>query len=217
MNEIIVIGGGGHAKVVISLLNKIGGYKVLGYLDSHDNGPLLGVQYLGSDTLLKGIKNKNKECLAAIGIGSVNLTDKREKIFNQLQALSYSCPSIISPSAIVNEDVIVGEGSVIADGVVINTGSRIGKCSIINTTSSIDHDCQIGDFVHIAPGVILSGGVTIGSRCFMSVGSTVIQYKTITENCLIGAGATVIEDCLEQGVYFGTPARKKAHEKVTIK
>lgn len=204
MKEIIVIGGGGHAKVVISILKKLKGYKVVGYTDLKDRGIILGEEYIGTDenTINCDIS------LAAIGIGITNKIKKREKIINSYLGKGFSFPAIISPDAIVNEDVYIGTGTVVMDGAVINSGTKIDNYSIINTKSSIDHDCKIGNYVHIAPGAILCGGVQVGSNSLIGAGSTVIQYKTIAENCIIGAGSVITKDCLESGTYVGIPARR---------
>lgn len=209
MEKIVVIGGGGHAKVVIGILKRIRSFKILGYVDPRDNGEILGVPYLGADSVLAQIRKKYPKCSVAIGVGSVSVSEQREKIYNKIRLLGFKMPAVISPEAIVNENVSVGEGTVIVDGAVVNPGTTIGQCTIINTNSSVDHDSIIGDFVHIAPGVTVSGGVKVGKNSFLSVGSSVIQYKTIGANCMIGAGATVVKDCLEAGTYLGTPARLK--------
>lgn len=204
MDEIIVIGGGGHAKVVISILKKIGKYKIIGYADIKNQGPILGIEHIGTD---EDINNYNVS-MAAIGIGVLENFKIRYKIINNYIKKGFTFPSILSPDAIVNEEVSIGEGTVLMDGVVINSGTSIGNFSIINTRSSIDHDCKIGDFVHIAPGVTLSGGVQIGSNSLIGIGSTVIQYKTIAENCIIGAGTVITKDCLESGKYAGIPMKR---------
>jgi len=204
MDEIIIIGGGGHSKVVISILKKIGRYKIIGYTDIKDKGPILGVKYIGNDE----DATQFNVFTAAIGIGILDNFKIRYGVINNYIKAGFNFPSIISPYAIINEEVFIGEGTVVMDGVIINSGTRIGNFSIINTGSSIDHDCKIGDFVHIAPGVTLSGGVQVGDNSLIGIGSTIIQYKTIAENCIIGAGTVVIRDCLESGKYVGMPMRR---------
>jgi UDP-perosamine 4-acetyltransferase len=216
MEEIIVIGGGGHAKVLISLLGKLGTYAVLGYTDNVRGEAVLAAKYLGEDGELGEIKKKHPRAAAAIGFGGVEISEERARMKARLEALGYVLPAIVSPHAVVNEGVEIGKGTVVFDGVIIQTGTRIGECAILNTACSIDHDCVIGDFVHIAPGVTLSGGVKVGRNCIVGAGATVIQYRTVGADCLIGAGATVIEDCLEPGVYVGTPARRKQTEPYAI-
>ena len=208
MEKIVIIGGGGHAKSIIAVIKKIGVYKILGYVDVEDHGKILGVSYLGNDDKLKNIKKKHSCHYAALGVGAVNISDKRQKVVDRLISLGLKFPTIISPTAIINEDVKIGKGTIIHDGVVINSGTRIGMYTIVNNASCIEHDCRIGNFVHIASGAILSGGVVIGDNSLIGAGSTIVQYKTIGKDCLVAAGAVVVGDCLESGTYKGIPAKK---------
>ncbi|RMH72105.1 MAG: acetyltransferase [Gemmatimonadetes bacterium] len=206
MPRILVIGGGGHAKVVISLLNKIREYQVVGYVDTVNHGVILGVPYLGTDDVLPGQFARGTN-LATLGIGQLKTAELRRRLRDKAIKIGYVFPAVISPTAIINEDVHIGAGTVVMDGVVVNSGSRIGCFSIVNTRSSIDHDCQVGNFVHVAPGVTLSGGVTIEDDCLIGTGATVIQYKKICSGCVVGAGSVVTTDLLCAGTYLGIPAR----------
>lgn len=207
MDKIIVIGGGGHAKVAISIMRKLNCYNIIGYVDNIDKGNILETAYLGTDDILAVLIKKQNVDKAVIGVGSMLDNSIRHTLCKKLRNLGYSFPRIISPDAAINEDVLIGEGTLLMDSVVINAGTRIGSFSILNTNSSVDHDCIIGDFVHIAPGATLCGGVKIGNNAFVGAGATIIQYKSIGENCIIGAGAVVVKDCLESGKYVGIPAR----------
>lgn len=209
MEKIIIVGGGGHAKVLISIIKEIPKFNILGYVDMADKGRVLGAKYLGNDSKLAEIKRKHPNISAVIGIGSTGISEKRREIAQKLGLLKFSLPVIISPTAVVKESVRLGEGAVVLDGAVINVDATIGKCAIINSKVCIDHDCEIGDFVHVAPGATLCGGVAVRDNSFVGAGSTVIQYKTIGRDCLIAAGATVVKDCKAPGVYIGTPSRLK--------
>jgi len=208
MDKIIVIGGGGHAKVIISILKKLRAYEILGYVEKDNKGAILGVPYIGDDQELKKIIETKKATLAVLGVGHITDYTRRVELYQQMTALGYTFPKIVSPHAIINDEVEIGDGTVVMDGVVVNSGARIGKGCIVNTRSSVDHDCEIGDFVHLAPGAILSGGVHVGSYTFIGAHATVINYKKIAEKCIIGAGAVVVRDCLESGTYVGVPARR---------
>jgi sugar O-acyltransferase (sialic acid O-acetyltransferase NeuD family) len=205
---IVVVGGGGHAKVLISVLKKGGSFELIGYTDMRDCGKLLGVPYLGSDAVLAKMIAATPGCCAAVGVGKVRLNENRMDLFHRLGVLGFRLPVIISPHAVVNEEVSIGEGTVVLDGVVINTGARIGRASILNTNSTVEHDCVIGDNVHLAPGADISGGVCIGSNCIIGTGASVVQYVGICGGCLIGAGAVVPRDIHEPGTYVGNPARR---------
>ena len=208
MEKIVIIGGGGHAKVVASMIKKLGTFEILGYTDSETRGPLLGMAYLGKDEVLPRLKKDHPQLSAVLGIGYLGNVDLRERLVEKLRGLEFTMPAIISPHAVINEEVQIGEGTVVMDGVVINSGTHIGRYAIINTRASVDHDCVVGDFTHLAPGVTLSGGVKVGAYSLIGVGASVVQYKTIGDHCIIGAGAAVTKDCLGPGTYVGVPAKK---------
>lgn len=207
MEKIIVIGGGGHAKVLISVIRKSLQFELAGYSDLNDQGEILGVQYLGNDDKLieifsKGIVN------AAVGIGQINVTQKRFNVVKNMKDIGLSFPPIISKDAIVNEDVRIGEGTQIFDGAVINGGTRIGKFSIVNTNATVEHDCKIGNFCHVATNAVLCGGAEVDDFSMIGSNAVIVQYKKITSNCMVGAGAVVTKDILKEGVFVGNPTRK---------
>jgi len=208
LNNIVIIGGGGHAKVLISIIKKNNDFIITGYTDNNDCGELLGIKYLGDDAILSELIKSNECSNAVLGVGQINLNNKRPFIIDSVKKLGYKFPAIVSKNSIINEDVIVGEGTVSFDGVVINSGSKIGKFSILNTGVIIDHDCEIGDYTHIATGATLSGGVKLKGNSMIGAGATIIQYKEIIDNCMIGAGAVVTTDLREPGMYAGIPARR---------
>ena len=204
---IVVIGGGGHAKVVISILRKQYD-SILGYTDLKDNGVLMGVPYLGSDRELVALAGGTRKFSAVLAVGQVGPGQPRYEIWTRLQSLSLAFPLIVSPDAVVNEEVSGGEGAVVMDGVVINTGATIGCGAIVNTNSTIEHDVVLEDWVHVAPGATISGGVTVGRFSMIGAGATVIEGIKIASGCMVGAGATVVNDLTELGVYVGSPARR---------
>jgi len=209
MDKIVVIGGGGHAKVVISLLKKKLDYKICGYTDVVDKGSILDVPCLGDDSVLGDLLEHDEVSNVVIGIGDTGNASLRMSLIEKALRTGFSFPAIISPQAVVNEDVTFGEGTVVMDGVVVNSGTKIGRFAIINTHSSIDHDCVICDFVHIGPGATLCGGVTVGYNSLIGAGAVITQYRNISECCTIGAGAVVTSDCLQDGVYVGMKAQRK--------
>lgn len=204
--KIVVVGGGGHAKVIISILKKIHSYEIVGYTDLYDNGALLGIPYLGNDNQLQTIFN-NGVHRAAIGLGQINSSQHRNKLVSLLNQIGFHIPPLISPHAIINEEVSIGEGTVVMDGAVINSGTTIGDYCIINTRSSIDHDSFIGNYTHIAPGATLSGGVKLGENILIGTGANIIQNISVADNVLISAGSSVQKDIAHPGIYRGVPAK----------
>lgn len=190
--DIILIGGGGHCKVVIDAIRKSGDFNVYGILDPNITAgeTILGVKVLGADNIIPGLSAKGIK-YAFISIGSIGDCSKRKKIDAMLKKAGLKLPAIVHPGAIVAEGARFEEGTFIAAGSVIGPDVKIGRNVIINTLSSVDHDCIIGDFVHIAPGVTLSGGVNIGDETHVGTGANVTQYLIIGQRCMIGAGQTI--------------------------
>jgi sugar O-acyltransferase (sialic acid O-acetyltransferase NeuD family) len=208
MINLVLLGGGGHAKSVLTVVKKLGQYRVAGYVDSEDRGQLLGVPYLGNDDDLKGLVSRYSLHGAVIGIGNTTLSRVRPALMQFLGTLPLECPAICSPAAVINEEVRLGKGTVVLDGAVVNIGTTIGDCCIINTQSTVEHDCILGDNIHVAPGALLSGGVSIGNNTLVGAGSIVIQGVRICKDCVIGAGAVVVRDINEPGTYLGVPAER---------
>lgn len=202
--RIIIIGGGGHAKVVIDAIKNAGRFAVCGIVDPglRKGDTVSGVKVLGGDKELTAIYARGVRS-AFIGVGSIGDCGVRKNIRERLKKAGFKSPSVIHPKAIVASDVEIGDGTFIAPGVVINPGAVIGENAIINTSSSIDHDCVVGDFVHVAPGVTVSGGVEIGDDTHIGTGASVTQYVKIGKRCVIGAGVLVRKDLPDGSRFFG--------------
>jgi sugar O-acyltransferase (sialic acid O-acetyltransferase NeuD family) len=209
--SVVVLGGGGHGRVILSLLKKNPVFTILGYTDPVDRGSLLGAVWLGDDRQIAQITD-GQTVVGVLGIGSIQAADvqRRRGLFDYLQLLKIGMPPIVSPSAVVNEGIDQGNGLVAMDGVIVQTGTILGDAVILNTRCSIDHDCRIGEFTHIAPGATVCGNVEIGSGCLIGAGSVICPGRRIADGCMVGAGAVITRDCMEAGTYVGIPARKIA-------
>lgn len=205
--KIVLIGGGGHCKVVISILKKLDSFEISGIVDNYKAGSLIsGIKIIGTDNDLRDIY-KSGIHNALITVGSIKDNTKRYRLFNMAKEIGYKFPVIISPEAIVDESVKIDEGTVIMPGSIINVDTSIGKNCIINTGTIIEHDCKIGDHCHIAPGVHISGAVNIGESSFIGIGATIIQGIKIGKNVTIGAGSLVIKDISNDVIAVGNPAK----------
>ncbi|MCO5141918.1 MAG: acetyltransferase [Oligoflexia bacterium] len=203
----IVLGAGGHAKVLIDLMKK-SNLEIEGVLDldvSKRGSNILGVPILGDEENLK--KRGPKTVFLVNGLGSIKNTEPREKLFKKYFDLGFDFPNIVHPSAVVAEDVSFGFGVQIMAGVVVQSGTCLGNNVILNTRVSIDHDCNIADHVHIAPGCVLSGDISVGLGSHIGVGATIIQGVSVGSNALIGAGAVVLKNIKDKEVVVGVPAR----------
>lgn len=189
--DVIVLGAGGHARVVIDGLRRAG-FSVIGVcapeLEAGQTGPL-GVPALGNDSVLAGI-NRDTHLLAN-GIGSTGKTETRQRIFDTNSSHGWRFVTLLHPTAVVGADCELGEGAQIMAGAVLQCGVRVGRNAIVNTSASVDHDCRLGDHVHVAPGAILSGTVTVGARSHLGAGAVVIQGISIGEDVIVSAGAIV--------------------------
>jgi len=205
---VIVVGGGGHAKVLIEAL-RLAGVEILGITEADPEKHaqvVSGVKLLGDDSV---IANYGAEQILLVNaIGSINLPKDRTALFDKLKARGYSFATVIHPSAVIAVDVSLAEGSQVMAGAVIQPGSRVGRNSIVNTRVGVDHDCEVAEHVHLSPGVTLSGGVHIGSGTHIGAGATVIQGVTIGSNCLVAAGAVVVGDIPDGVTVRGVPAKE---------
>lgn len=206
MSEVYLVGGGGHAKIVISLLNQLD-YKVAGIFD--DNSKLeqvLEVKVIGDiESLFQLLSVSVKPIHLVMAIGN---NQHRKNIISQLEGENIFWETIVHPSAIVDVTVAIGVGTVVCAGAIIQAEAKIGRHNIINTAATVDHDCVLSDFIHIAPGVNLAGNVQIQEGTFMGVGSSVIPQVSIGPWSVIGSGATVVEDLEGFATYIGLPAKK---------
>jgi sugar O-acyltransferase (sialic acid O-acetyltransferase NeuD family) len=207
--EIVVIGGGGHAKVLTSVLKKAG-WTVLGYTDSHDHGPLLATAHLGADDMLPRLLAEHPGLLAAMGVGKIDASSARLALQRKMEELGLRFPVVVSPHAVINEEVTLGHGTAAFDGACVNSGTKTGCCCILTTNCVVEHDCRLGDNVHVAPGATVSGGVTIGDHCMIGAGAAVIQGANICAGTLVGMGSVVLGDITIPGRYVGNPVRKIA-------
>ena len=203
MKELVIIGAGGHGRVIADIAQKLGVYKTISFLDDGDAKETMGLPIIGRSSDVEKYTN-TADIFVAIGNSAV-----RGEFIERLLAIGANVPTLIHPSAIIGACVEIGAGTAIMAGTVINPCSKLGKGCIVNTSSSIDHDCMIGDYAHIAVGAHLAGAVSVGKKTWIGAGATVRNNVDICSNCMIGAGAVVIKDITESGTYIGVPAKKK--------
>jgi sugar O-acyltransferase (sialic acid O-acetyltransferase NeuD family) len=189
---VIVLGTGGHARVLIDAL-LLSPVNLLGTTDTnHQNQSLLGVPYLGGDEVIE--KYSSNEICLVNGIGSISQPYLRRTIFKKFKNLGYRFINVIHPSSIIATDVKLGEGVQVMAGAIIQSGSEIGDNSIINTRTSVDHDCRIGQHIHLAPGAILCGNVCIEDLGHVGAGAIILQSIRVGAQVLVDAGTLVKSD-----------------------
>ena len=196
MTELLIIGAGGHGKVVADTAEACG-YSNIAFFDQSwpehtENGRW---KIIGKPT------RSDMTMFCAVG-----KNDIRARIF-EVYHLN-NIPFLIHPSAIISPTVKVGHGALVVAGSIVNADTSIGRGTILNTACSVDHDCMIGDFVHISPGAHLAGGVHVGDGAWIGIGAVVREGVRIGKNVIVAAGAAVVRD-IEDGVRVGgVPARE---------
>ncbi len=206
MNKpIILIGNGGHASVLTEILLEEK-RKIIGFTSPQNEKNRYCIPYIGEDHEIFQF-NRN-EIELVLGVGSVNNSMLRQKLYNYFKDRGYIFTNVIHPHSIVSPSVQIGEGVQIMAGSIIQTSTMLADNIIVNTGAKVDHDCKIESHVHIAPGVVISGGVTVKEGTHIGTGSTIIQGITIGMNCLVGAGAVVTKNVRENVKVIGVPAKE---------
>lgn len=201
--EVIIIGAGGHSKVIADIILKSND-NVIGFLD---DGKEIGTQILlnykviGKIDYINEINDNEISYIIAIGNNEI-----RKQIYERYPNLSYY--TAIHPNAVIANDVKIGKGTAIMANSVINTSAKIGEFCIINTGTILEHDNEIGNFVHISPGATLSGTVKVSELVHIGTGSKIKNNININRKCTIGVGTVIVKDINAEGVYVGIPARK---------
>ena len=209
MRDLFIVGNGGHAKVVIDILEERGDYNILGII-TENKGDEIGIgdyQILGNDNVLQELFNNGVK-FAAIGIGGYKDNSLRKRIYENLKKIGFQVISAIHPTASISRTVLMGEGNVVFSGAVINPYVRLGNNIVVATGSTIDHDSVIKDHSFISAGVTVGAETKIEEEALLALGSKVISGVTICKGALIGAGALITGNISEPGTYFGMPAKR---------
>lgn len=209
MNNIILLGAGGHCNSIIDSLISQNIYNPIGILDNskHIGYKVGDIKVIGTDMDLKYYRSKGI-VYAFICVGSIGNVSVRKKIYKKLKDFDYKLANIIDPSSIVSNNIELGNGNFIAKGTIVNTNTKIGNNTIINTGSIVEHECIIGDFSHIAPGATLCGNVNIGENSHIGANSTVIQGIRVGCNTIVGAGSVVVRDIGSNCKAYGNPCKE---------
>ena len=195
MTSLLIIGAGGHGKVVADAAHA-SGYTDIAFLDDAwpektKNGSW---DVCGKPTI------SQTPTFCSVGNNAV-----REKLFLDFDL--NNAPILAHPSAIISPSSTIGSGTLFVAGSIVNADARIGRGVILNTACSIDHDCEIGNFAHISPGAHLAGNVRVGERSWIGIGAVVREGIHIGNDVIIGAGSVVVNDIESGAKVCGVPAR----------
>lgn len=205
--DVVVVGAGDHAKVVLEALWAIGAFEVVGLIDPNPlSNYVLGVPVLGGDQLLPCLLTQGVKA-AVVAIGSNGL---RQQIGENLLRMGFALPAVVHPTAFISPSANIADGAVVMAKAIVGTLANIDALTIINTGAIVEHDNNIGVSAHICPGVALAGRVRVGDRALIGVGSAVRPNICIGSDSVVGAGSAVVADVHSGVTVAGAPARELA-------
>ena len=198
--QVVILGVGGHAKVVADIVLSSGD-EIIGFLDDREDiREFLGFPVLG--TCERYVHYPDAEFVIAIGNAQV-----REMLAERMAEVKWY--TAIHPTAYVSPlDVAIGSGSVVMPHATINPGAKIGQHCIVNTGAIVEHDNVLEDYVHVSVGAKLCGTVRVGKKTWVGAGAVVRNNVSICGDCMIGAGTVVVKNIVKPGTYVGVPARE---------
>jgi sugar O-acyltransferase (sialic acid O-acetyltransferase NeuD family) len=191
---LILVGGGGHCRSCIDVIEAGSTYAITGIVDRAPVLPdqLLGYTFLGTDALLPELVKLHRNAL--VSVGQINSPRPRMRLYTLLRSIDAILPTIVSPHGYVSRHAQVGEGTVVFHGAIVNAAGEVGKNCIINSRALIEHDALVGDHCHVSTGAIVNGGCNIGEGTFIGSGAVLHQGVRVGAACIIAAGAVVKAD-----------------------
>jgi len=203
VSRLLVIGAGGHGKVVAEAAIASGQWQQIAFLDGRFPGlsRVLAWPVIGSDQAAVEFLGEFPAIFVAIGDNRL-----RSSLTEKLEESGFALPSVIHPTSWVSPSAQIGRGTILVAGAVINAGAKLGRGCIVNTGATVDHDCSIADGVHISPGAHIGGDGVIGARTWIGIGASVRHGVRIGADVVVGAGAAVVEDVADGITVVGVPA-----------
>lgn len=206
---LVLLGAGGHAKVVLALA-RAAGRQVVGVCD-----PVLtrdgvarwrDIPVLGGDDALDRIDPQAVHL--ANGVGQLPRSTARRDLYARLAARGFRFPALVHPSAWIDDSVVLADGVQVMAGAIVQPDCTLDENTVVNTRASVDHDCHVGAHVHIAPAACLCGGVRVGVGAFVGAGATVLPAISIGEEAIVAAGATLARPLLAQALHLPRAGRQ---------
>jgi sugar O-acyltransferase (sialic acid O-acetyltransferase NeuD family) len=191
VRNIVLIGGGGHCKSVIDVIEQEGRFEIVGIVDKPEllGSHVLGYSVIGNDSDLGSLAKKYQYAL--ITVGQIKSPSLRIKLFDLATEAGFTLPNIVSPNAYVSKHSSIGNGVVIMHNATVNAATSIGDNCIVNSKALVEHDCTIFKHCHISTNATINGGVTVNSGCFIGSGAITKESITIGENSFVKAGSLV--------------------------
>ncbi len=203
-SPLVIIGAGGHGRVVATLAERAG-HPIRGFLESAPETMVEGLPILGGDEYLDSVPTRDFRI--AMGLGSRYTWKRRRALCDYVDARGLMAPRLVDPDATLASSVEIGSGTQVLMGARVQHGASIGQWCIVNTAAVIEHDCRICAYAHIAPSAVLCGGVTVGEGAFIGARSVVKEGVSIGPGVTVGLGAVVLHDVSDGQTVVGVPAR----------
>jgi len=204
MEPIILIGGGGHCRSCIDVIEQEGRFSIAGIVErkSATTENFLDYPLIGHDDELYKLRQQFENAL--VTIGQIKINESRINLFSLLKELKFKLPFIVSPHAFVSKHALIGEGTIVMHHALVNAGAIIGMNCILNTKTLVEHDAVLDNHCHLAPGSIINGEVSIGSGTFVGSGSVIRECIKVGKNSVIAARSVVIENLPESSFFRNT-------------
>jgi UDP-perosamine 4-acetyltransferase len=205
----VILGGGGHAKVVIEALRAEGRLDPVAIVDAaaaRKGRSVFGVPIVGDDAAFPSLLGSGIT-LAVSGIGGVRDNTLRRNLLTKAREAGFTIAGVVHPSALVSPSAKIAPGAQVLWGAVVGPDAVVGEGALVNTRAIVEHDCRVGAYAHVATGAVLAGGVTVSDLAHVGAGAVVRQGITIGARAVVGAGAAVVKDVPEGQTVVGVPAR----------
>jgi len=203
---LVLIGGGGHARVLAEAARSTGAFDLIGYLDrapSPETERLIGLRCLGDDHWLDG----HDEVSLSLGVGSAKDVTQRRAIVERLALSASRWSVVVHANAWVSPTASLAAGVSVFAGAIVQTGARVDFQAIVNSGAVVEHDVEVGEFAQLAPGAVVGGGATIGACAFIGLGARVRDHVRVGAGAVVGMGSVVVSDVPPGCTVVGVPAR----------
>jgi sugar O-acyltransferase (sialic acid O-acetyltransferase NeuD family) len=205
---LILIGGGGHCRSCIDVVESTDTFSIEGILDEAavPGSEVLGYKVLGNDSLVPDLTAKGYSFL--ITVGHIKSAAVRIKIFESLRQCGSTLATVVASSARVSRHAEIGAGTIVMHSAQVNAGAKVGVNTILNTGSLVEHDAVVGDHVHLSTQAVINGGADIGNASFIGSNAVINQGCKIAPDSVIGSSSVILKDIKEKGTFVGNPAKR---------
>lgn len=207
MNDILLIGGGGHCKAVIDVLESTAAWRIAGIVERRDApiAEVMGYEVVGFDEDLPALRKRFS--FALVACGQIHSPQPRIRLFLALKDAGFTLPAIVAPSAQVARSATIGEGTIVMHAACVGPSARVGANTIVNTRALIEHDAAVGSHSHVATAAVVNGGTKVGDRTLIGSGALCREGLTIGSDCLVAMGERVFKPLPDGTRLIGGQAR----------